>query len=341
MADVAIFAPSPVLTVTVEDHPSGPDVHVHAGGQGVWQARMLVRLGAAVTMCCAVTGETGAMVRFLLEQEGIAVAGPERAGRGAAYVHDRRGGERSAVAEADGDPLGRHELDELFSTTLREGIAAGVTILSGPQGQLALGADVYRRLASDLREGGAQVVVDLAGERLTAALTGGVTVLKVSDVELRDDGLISGSAPREIMAAMTRLRGLGAETVIVTRSDEPLLLLDASGYLEVTTPRMQVADTRGAGDSLTAGIAAGLALGEAPRDAITMAAAAGALNVTRHGLGTGDPDAIARLRESVTTREVTAPDLDDGGEQPHSGRVSPDGLAALAVPDEADDREEA
>src|SRR5690606_14035689 len=119
---------------------------------------------------------TGGMVRHLLEQDGVTVAGPIREGRGAAYVHDRRSGAREVVAEADGDRLGRHELDELFSATLREGADAGLVILSGPQGD-ALDSDTYRRLAADLRHAGARVVVDLAGERLTAALSGGVTVL--------------------------------------------------------------------------------------------------------------------------------------------------------------------
>mgnify|MGYP001148470696 CR=1 FL=1 len=48
MSQIVIFAPSPVLTVTIEDDPDGPDVHFHAGGQGVWQARMLRRIGADV-----------------------------------------------------------------------------------------------------------------------------------------------------------------------------------------------------------------------------------------------------------------------------------------------------
>ncbi len=30
MSDVTIFAPSPTLTVTVEDHPQGSEIHVHA-----------------------------------------------------------------------------------------------------------------------------------------------------------------------------------------------------------------------------------------------------------------------------------------------------------------------
>src|SRR6478736_10385836 len=106
MSDVTIFAPSPTLTVTVEEHDGEPDIHLHAGGQGVWQARMLRRLGRSVTMCCTLTGEVGGMLRHLLEDEdeGVVVAGVVRPGRGSVYVHDRRGGERVVLAETEGDP---------------------------------------------------------------------------------------------------------------------------------------------------------------------------------------------------------------------------------------------
>ncbi|MCC2033803.1 PfkB family carbohydrate kinase [Microbacterium allomyrinae] len=330
MSDVTIFAPSPTLTVTIEEHDDEPDIHLHAGGQGVWQARMLLRLGVSVTMCCTLTGEIGRMLRHLLEDEGIAVAGIDRPGKGSAYVHDRRAGERDVIAETEGEPLARHDLDELYGLTLREGLASGLVILSGPAGDEALPADTYRRLAADLREGGARVVVDLAGDRLDAAVTGGVDVLKVSDEELVRDGRVpDGASAAAIRAAMRMLHQKGAHSVIVSRSPEPTLLLDGAGFLEVQAPRMEVADTRGAGDSLTAGVAAGLARGESVRDAIITGAAAAALNVTRHGLGTGDPEAIARLREAVSVREI----LDEsaaGIDQPVTGHVSPDGLAALA-----------
>jgi 1-phosphofructokinase len=46
---------------------------------------------------------------------------------------------------------------------------------------------------------------------------------------------------------------------------------------------------------MTAGVAAVLARGGDLAEAIRTGAAAGALNVTRHGLGTGRPDAIGEL----------------------------------------------
>ncbi|MBK0418132.1 bifunctional hydroxymethylpyrimidine kinase/phosphomethylpyrimidine kinase [Leucobacter sp. CSA1] len=334
MNEVTIFAPSPTLTITVEERGDDAEIHLHAGGQGVWQARMLRRLGIGVRMCCTLTGEPGPILRHLLEDEGFAVSGVERPGRASAYVHDRRGGERRVIAETEGEPLSRHDLDELYGATLREGLEAGLVILSGPSGEESLPADTYRRLASDLREGGAVVVVDLAGERLEAALAAGVDVLKVSHEELLDDGRIDDASSESVRAAMRELRSEGAETVIVSRASEPLLLLDADGFLEIGSPRMAAVETRGAGDSLTAGVAAGMARGEAPREAVLTGAAAGALNVTRHGLGTGNSETIERLRETLSVRAL---DDDSAGAEPSEGaRVSPEGLAALARPPEDD-----
>ncbi|MDF2507933.1 MAG: phosphofructokinase [Microbacterium sp.] len=331
MSDVTIFAPSPTLTVTVEDHPQGSEIHVHAGGQGVWQARMLRRLDVSVTMCCVLTGEVGRVLKHLLEDEGITVLAVERDGRGSAYVHDRREGHRVEIAEEEGDPLGRHVLDDLYGAVLHSGTDSRVVILSGPSGEATLPADIYRRLALDLRGDDRIVVADLAGERLASVVEGQADVIKVSHEELIADGLAEDSSVESVARAMRELRARGAKTVIATRAGESLLLLDQRGLVEVALPRLEEKETRGAGDSLTAGVAAGLARGESIRDAIALGAAAGAANVTRHGLGTGDPATILRLRDGVSLR-----DLDETAEEA-TGRVSPDGLAALAEPQESTD----
>lgn len=333
MSGVTILAPSPTLTVTVEDHPQGSEIHVHAGGQGVWQARMLRRLEVPVTMCCVLTGEVGRALQHLLEDEGLNVQAVVRDGRGSAYVHDRRGGERNVIDEEDGDPIGRHDLDDLYGAMLRGSESSEVVVLSGPAGTETIPADFYRRLTVDLRAAGKTVVADLAGERLRSVVEGRVDVLKVSHEELKADGLVEDATVDQIISAARRLRTEGAGAVIVTRSSDPLLLSDSHGTIEVASPPFEENESRGAGDSLTAGVVAALTRAEDLRDAITLGAAAGALNVTRHGLGTGDADLIGSLRGKVVVRDV--PDADADRHEPQEGRVSPDGLAVLADTEDA------
>ena len=302
---VAIFAPSLVLTVTVEDHGSGPDVHVHAGGQGFWQARMLESLGFDAVLATTLIGEVGGVLRHLMEdEEHVDLLAVRRDGRGAAYVHDRRGGERIAIAETGGDALSRHDIDELYGLALRAALDADATILSGPAGDGIVPDDVYRRLAADLRAAGRPVIADLAGTRLTAVLEGGVDVLKVSDDELVADGLAASNEDGPLLEAIARLTSTGATHVVVTRSTGTTLACGPEGLVEASGPTLQVVDTRGAGDSLTAGVTSVLARGGSFEDALRLGVAAGAVNVTRHGLGSADAETIRAMQRLVEVRPL-------------------------------------
>jgi 1-phosphofructokinase len=296
---VMVFAPAPVLTVTVERQGDVPELHVHPGGQGIWQARMIVSLGVGVTMCAAVGGETGSIVARLLSEEGIDLRAVPREGPNGWYVHDRRGAQRETVAEHPGAPLVRHELDELYNVALAEGLRTPVSVLSGPAHPSVITPEVYRRLAADLVTNGGQVVADLSGDHLAATLAGGVTVVKVSHEEVVKDGRAEDDSLDGLVAAAYRLREDGARVVLISRADEPALALIDDEVMEVRVPRLQVADPRGAGDSMTAGVAAVLAQGGDFHEAVSTGVAAGALNVTRHGLGTGRLDAVQELMARV------------------------------------------
>lgn len=301
-----VFAPAPVLTVTIEQPADRPELHLHPGGQGIWQARMISSLGGRVTLCSCIGGETGRALEPLITSEGIALRSvPWAAGNGW-YVHDRRDGDRKQIAASAGQPLGRHELDDLYGLTLAEGVRSAVSVLSGPADSRIVPAEVYRRLASDLRRNGVRVVADLSGRPLDEVLAGGVDVLKVSDDELVDAGLIRDTTEDELVRAIEKLRAGGADAVVVTRAESASLAHLDGALVRVIPPPLEAAEPKGAGDSMTAAIATVLAQGGDLREAVRSGAAAGAVNVTRRGLGSGSPATVAEMAHRVRIEPLEA-----------------------------------
>lgn len=293
-----VLAPSPLLTVTVEAGGDTPDViHLHAGGQGFWIARMLKILDVDVTLCATVGGESGTLVRAIVEADGVDAMWIDTEAANGAYIHDRRGGERRVVADMPATALSRHDVDDLYGLALTTGLEADVCVLGGPSDESVISAETYGRLAADLTGHGRTVVADLSGEALVSALAGGVALAKVSGEELAREGrLLEGD---DVVAVLASFVDAGARNVVMTRAKEPAIALVDGAVRVIRVPTLHEVDHHGAGDSLTAGAASALARGASMEDALRLGAAAGALNVTRHGLASGRRQEIERMATHV------------------------------------------
>jgi len=304
---LVVFAPSPLLTITVEaaDTPA-QEIHLHAGGQGFWVARMAALLGAEVSMCCALGGESGAVLRGLIARENVELLAVECDAANGVYIHARGGsGVREQLARTDSKRLSRHEVDDLYGLTLSAALDAGVALLTGVYPASVLDSEIYRRLAGDLRSNRVQVIADLAGSPLTAALAGGLDLLKISEEEVLAEGIAGSGAAEDLLKALEKLHDDGAETVLMSRAAEPSLVLDGAHqrYLELTGPHVEALEPRGTGDSMFAALGTSLAAGQELDIALRMAMAAGCLNATRHGLGTGTRQQIERLSHHIAIKE--------------------------------------
>lgn len=300
---IAVFAPHPLLTVTVErEAEERQSIHFHAGGQGAWVARMAAHMGAVPILCGFAGGESGQLLRGLLA-EAIA-PGELRLVRTTAesgcYVTDRRSGKRQIVAMTVSDPPGRHELDELFSLTCAEAIACGWLMVTNPMPGGSLPLETYGDLVTDARANGCRVVVDLSSPRMESALRGRPDVAKLNDWELA--AMVRGpvSEPGQLLSAAQRLRELGAHSVIVTRGEKPALVLHEERALRLTPPLLERGYREGCGDAMMGGLTAAWALGESFERALAFGAAAGAANFLRRGLGSASRETVDRLVDSVT-----------------------------------------
>lgn len=299
---VAVVAPSPVLTITVEP---GDEIHLHAGGQGIWVARMCALLGADVVVCCVFGGEAGHVLQSLLRKEGINLADVGAQVTNGGYVHDRRTGQREVIAQMPGAAFGRHAVDDLYSAALASGMAATVTVLTGTDPADIMPANFYQRLTADLHANGRLVVADLAGAALDAVIPARPALVKVSDVELATESRALPE-PAALTDWLLTAHREGAANLIVTRGPEPALALLDGELMAARSPAATAKDPRGAGDSLVAAVATALAEGDSLPDALRLGVAAGMMNVTRSGLGTGRPADIRSMAERVTITSWSA-----------------------------------
>lgn len=302
-----VFAPSPLLTITAEAVATPhEEIHLHAGGQGFWVARMAKLLGADVGLCCALGGESGTVLRSLIEQAGVRLLALDCVPANGVYIHARRNGNREQIARTQCGALSRHEADELYGMALGAALDADVAMLTGVDPVQVVESDLYRRLAADLRNNGVTVIADLADELLWAALSGGLDLLRISAEEAIDEGLARSSETADLMRALDSLHTAGAAAVLISRAQEPALFLDGSTgrYLQLSGPRLEPLEPRGTGDSMFAALGASLAAGESLDRSLRLGVAAGALNATRRGLGTGAHEQVAQLSERVRIGEL-------------------------------------
>ncbi len=304
---VAIFAPHPLLTVTLErEGPEREQVHFHPGGQGVWVARMAACLGADPVLCGFLGGETGELLGALLG----ALAGERRlvatASASGCYVTDRRSGERQVLTCALSDPPTRHELDELFSITCAEAIANRLLVITNPLPAEALPLEIYGDLVADARASGCRTLVDLSTPRLDSALRGEPDLVKLNDWELAEFVRGPVSEPDQLRTAVQLLRDRGARAVVVTRGELPALVAAGEREWWLTPPRLTRGFREGCGDAMMGALAASWARGESLERSLTVGAAAGAANFLRHGLGSASREVVERLVDSVALEPLKA-----------------------------------
>jgi len=301
---VAVFGPNPLLSITIEAlaENGGDDIHVHAAGQGVWVARMAAALGAAPVLCGFIGGETGVVLRPLLERLPVELRLTESSVPSGSYLHDRRSGDRVPVAQSAGPAPSRHEVDELFSSAVGAALDSKVLAVCGAYPAEALPLEIYANLVADVRANGTRVVVDLSPPRLNSALEGGPDLVKINDWELARYVEGPVDTPARMRAAAQRLLDAGAGAAIITQAELPALVLRGAEAWELVPPSFERGSREGCGDSMMGAVSACLAAGLGWEETLRIGAAAGAANFLRHGLGSGSRPVVEDLARKVELR---------------------------------------
>ncbi|MED7927611.1 1-phosphofructokinase family hexose kinase [Nonomuraea sp. LP-02] len=267
------------------------EVHRRAGGKGVNVARVLAALGREVLVTGLAGGPTGQAIEDDLRAAELPSAVFAVAGDSRTTLAVSETGERPATTlfNEPGPEVTGEELAAFTRHYTALAADAEVVVLSGslPRG---VPADFYATLSGLTA---APVIVDADGDPLRHAPEGRPAIVKPNAEELAR--AVPG-APEEGARA---LRGQGAESVVVSLGADGLLAVTGEGTFRARMPYAVRGNPTGAGDSLVAGLALGLAEATPWPDRLRRAAALGAAAVAAPVAGDFDRDVYAAVLPQI------------------------------------------
>jgi fructose-1-phosphate kinase PfkB-like protein len=213
---------------------------------------------------------------------------------------------RTTVLNEPGPTLGPEDWAAYEAAVAANLAGRGVLVCSGslPPGAPA---DGHARLAREARRAGLPCVVDASGAVLAAAVAAGVDVVTPN---LGEAEALSGSGTGEAVAAAAdgRPRALaaagalvaaGARAAVVTAAAAGAAVATPGNTIWLTAPPAEVRNPVGAGDVLTAALAAALARGAALPAAAAEGVGAASASVEMPRAGEVDPARARRLTALV------------------------------------------
>jgi 1-phosphofructokinase family hexose kinase len=278
---------------------------VTPGGKGLNVARAALLLRAPASLVGFIPGYTGRAAAAMIAEEAVTLQGVPAPGeiRSTAIVLEPGG--RATVLNEPGPTLPDDcwvALEAVIDDALPD---HGVLVCSGslPPGAPENG---YALLVARARDAGRRSVVDAAGAALAAALHAypDVVVPNLGEAEgvlhgRTDEAVdaVPDARPRAEQAARELVRR-GAEAAVVTAAAAGAAVAWDHEPVWIDAPHVRVVNPIGAGDVLTAALAAALERGVPLVDAVREAVAAASAAVEHPVAGRFDP---ARMRALLRT----------------------------------------
>jgi 1-phosphofructokinase len=227
-------------------------VRVDAGGKGVNVTRALARNGHPSVAVLPSGGAEGAQLRALLAAERFLVRAVLIGGAVRSNVTIIEPDGTTTKVNEPGPMLSASEVEALSDALLSSARGADWAVLAG---SLPPGAprDLYAQLTRALHRLGVRVAVDAGGALLREALVAGPDLIKPNRRELSDAAEVPVAGVGDASAASSRLRRLGARSVLASLGPDGALLVDDDGSFHAVAPVAVPRSTVGAGDALLAG----------------------------------------------------------------------------------------
>lgn len=311
MARILTVTLNPALDVTVrvshlvlgEVNRSQSSV-THAAGKGVNVAQVLADLGHTLTVSGFLGEDNPHAFEALFEHRGFVDAFIRVPGETRSNIKLAEDDGRVTDLNGPGPLVSELAQQALLDKLDQIGASHDAVVVAGslPRG---VSAQWLRELLLRLKAMGLKVVFDSSGEALKEGLSAGPWLIKPNTEELSDALGCDVSDLAAQVGAATQLLAKGIEHVVISDGAQGVNWFSRRAALHAQPPKVRVASTVGAGDSLLAGMLHGLISGHRPEQTLCTATAIAAMAVTQIGFGISDAVQLATLESGVRVRPLT------------------------------------
>ncbi len=258
-------------------------VRTDAGGKGINVAKVLKNFGNDV-LAVGVMGDHGreTLIAELderrIKHRFLTVPGTIRTN----YKLYNKETKHITEINEPGFTVAEEELEPVLSL-INEGMEeAGVLVLSGSVAP-GFSEDIYKELIVRAKEKKVRVVLDAEGEHLRRGLEASPFAVKPNlyELELFIGRKISGLC--DVLACGEKILEQGIALLVVSMGEKGAVCMTQNERYYVKPPAVQCKSTVGAGDSMVAAMAYGLAQKMSIKTIACMATAAGTITATKEG----------------------------------------------------------
>lgn len=275
------------------------------GGGGINCARVIARLGGAVTAVFPAGGAVGQVLQRLVQEEGVAAMPvATRADTRLNFTVLERETGREFRFVMPGPELAQGEWRALAAAACAAVDREGILIVSGsmPPG---LPEDVLPGLAQAARERGIRLALDTSGTALRAGLAAGVYLAKPN---LRELAELTGAPLDDETAQLAACRDLvasgRAEAVALTLGRDGAMLVTRTLALRARPLPVRPVSTVGAGDSFLGAMVWSIARGDSLAEALRHGMAAGSAALLTPGTELCRVEDVMRLCREVEIEPI-------------------------------------
>ncbi|MPQ83717.1 1-phosphofructokinase [Pseudomonas sp. MAFF 730085] len=311
MAKILCLTLNPALDLTVRLARLEPGavnrsetVLTHAAGKGVNVAQVLADLGHNVSVGGFLGAANPEAFDALIASRGFGDAFIRVPGETRSNIKIAEQDGRVTDINAPGPEVSEQAQEALLKLLKVVGPAFDAVVVAGslPRG---ISPQWFQGLLAQLKALGLKVALDTSGEALRAGLKAGPWLIKPNTEELTDALDCPTDSIAQQAEAAERLHAQGVEHVVVSHGADGVNWFSPGTALHATPPKVSVASTVGAGDSLLAGMLHGLLSVDLPETTLRRATAIAAMAVTQIGFGISDDAQLAHLESGVHVRALT------------------------------------